>query len=527
MDKVLKRPRWHALLILLPIILFVITYSGCIGEALTPEPELVIQVSMKVSGDLVEKKREASEDYDKITGASDIDSRTTVRTNDKGNADLMLVIKPRGKEPGKPICSLSINTRIVALPEGENGEYLVDVRTGTVICKNDTRYLNKIRFGGGEEIEFKSTAIKLVVHEGKDSTITVLEGTVRYVPSETLLEDGEKRDEFVIQSGEEISIDLVEKEAERRTPQFDEGDRQVFQRFDIRLPTPTPTPEPTATSTPGAAAALAAQPGRQGVVKGLLAPIPADYDTVIFVDLKFILEDPDLREALEEQGVFAFLGSAADPIQEQGDVVVLASGGGGVLGVTRGPLNAEEFINALKAPGSEVESESYGAFEILKVEVEIFLRFSLAISLLDDTTAVFGISFSPATPSVDLVKAALDTVDGSTPGFLSDPAVEQLVDSIPQGFSMVISRKCGSPDVVEGCTGSAISHIKRGAGVVSNEVFGFSTPEMAEAALPAIEEEVSNDFKEPLALLGITQEGNLIRVLGSGDISTAILGVGN
>ena len=256
--------------------------------------------------------------------------------------------------------------------------------------------------------------------------------------------------------------------------------------------------------------------------------VPIDYDTVLFMDLSFILEDPSLKEAFERQGILDALGPAAGPIQEQVDALVLAQRGAGALGVLRGSLDAESLINSLKAPNAEVESESYAGFEILKVVLTFpFFTLDIPVSFLNDTTAIFAVSFSPESPSIDAVKAALDTVEGSKPGYLSDPPVKQLIGSVPQGFSMVVTRNCGPPDGPEGCEGSAISQVKEGENVISHMVFGFSSPAMARAARPAIKEEILKDLREPLELLEVAQEGNLVRVRGRGDISTAILGFGD
>ena len=243
-----------------------------------------------------------------------------------------------------------------------------------------------------------------------------------------------------------------------------------------------------------------------------------------------MLADPALRETLEREGILNALGPAAGPIQERTDALVLAQGGGqGALGILSGHLETDDIIASLTAPGTEVESEIYGGTEIWKAKV-VFQYFALdvPISSLDDTTTVFAVSFSPETPALDVVRAALDAANGSRPSFLSDHTVRQLIEAVPLGFSMVISaRDCGPPEGPEGCTGSAISQIKEGDAVISNAAFSFSTPAMARAALPALKEEVLQDVRESLVLLEAKVQGNIALVRVRGDTSTAILGIGD
>ncbi len=67
-------------------------------------------------------------------------------------------------------------------------------------------------------------------------------------------------------------------------------------------PTSTPIPTPTPTPTPGSAA-VAGKSITLEEVKDLMAVVPARYEAVLFTDVSFMLQDPGLREALEEQGV--------------------------------------------------------------------------------------------------------------------------------------------------------------------------------------------------------------------------------
>ena len=264
----------------------------------------------------------------------------------------------------------------------------------------------------------------------------------------------------------------------------------------------------------------------------MLSLVPADHGGGIYLDIRSILGDPVLKEALERQGVLAVLGPIRAPLEERADGLVLAQRGGVALGILRGPLDAEELIDTIKAPGSVVEPEDYGGFEIQTVQVVVpFLSLIIPISLRDDTTAIFAISLNPENPGINSVKAALDTVEGSNPGLLSDPAVNQLVEAIPWGFATFAANDCGRVGRLEGCTGLAISAVKAGEDGVIHWAFGFSDPELARGAFQTIAARVeglagpSVSFKDIESSL----EANIIRLRATVDISDvleAVLGRG-
>ena len=183
--------------------------------------------------------------------------------------------------------------------------------------------------------------------------------------------------------------------------------------------------------------------------------VPADYESAVFADVRALLADPVLREAFEEQGTLAAFGPAAETIEQQVDALVVAQGDRGVLGILRGPLDIEAIVARLTTSAADVESENYGGYEIRRLDVETaFFTISLGISPLDDITAFFAISFSPDNPSADVVKGALDTVGGQSPGYLSDPLARQLFEGVPRGFAMLIARDCSLfVGEFEGCKG--------------------------------------------------------------------------
>ena len=302
-------------------------------------------------------------------------------------------------------------------------------------------------------------------------------------------------------------------------------------------PTPTPTPEPTAT-TPVLLPATddgTPPPAGPGVLGGLLAMVPADYDLVIFADLSTILGDPTLKEALDNQGILALLGPVAGPIQDMTDAMIMASSEDGVLVALRGNLEAAAFLDALKAPGSEPEPESYGRFQLYDFDVDLtFLTVDMAVSFVDDTTALFLVSFSPDSSSVDALKAALDVVSGSQPSILSDSLVNRMVHDTPQGIATMVARDCGplgepsSQNMMDECLGlTANSTLASGDDVILSWSVEFSSSEAARAALPAIRDQVARlgGGSSPSEVIEASVEGERVRVKALMDASGAIAGV--
>ena len=278
-------------------------------------------------------------------------------------------------------------------------------------------------------------------------------------------------------------------------------------------PTSTPTPAPTATLTPTLEPAattplVSAMPAgtptaKQKLVRDLMAPVPAEFETAVFMDTRAVLQDPGLRDALEQQGLLGILGPAAGPVQEQGGALVLAMGGPGAFGVLKGALDIPRFTEALKAPNTEVESEVYGEFEILKVSVKFgIFALTLPISVLDDTTAIFAVSLSPTRPGVDVVKAGLDTAQGSAPGFVDDPALARLLRRVHPGFAVVVSRNCDLPGDFPGCTGFAMSAARDDEGAAIDIAIEFAVTAEAEDAAYSLRDGLSEG---PLTLMGERQ----------------------
>ena len=285
-------------------------------------------------------------------------------------------------------------------------------------------------------------------------------------------------------------------------------------------PTPTPTPEPTSTPIPLEPVDLSSLSLEHQAVKALMGLVPADYKTSIFADLKTILQDPSLKSALEERGLLRILGPAAIPIEEQVDSIVLALGGPGVLGILSGTLDAPKIINSLKFPGSEVETESYGAFEITKLKVvSPFITINGALSTLDETTAIFAVSLSAGSPSEEVIKTVLDVIEVSTANFLEDPFVQRLFAGVPAGVGMTVGRDCELFGAFDECTGVALSATRDGEDGVITGILEFASAEAAKAALPAIREMIEKFDPEDLIA---EVEGNRVRLSAVVNVKSAL-----
>ena len=175
------------------------------------------------------------------------------------------------------------------------------------------------------------------------------------------------------------------------------------------------------------------------------------------------------------------------------------------------------------------EREAYGPFEVWEANVDLpFVKLSLGLSVLDESTAVFATSSSPDDVSAAAgVKAALDAAQGTDPGYLSDPGIAQLMEEVPPGFAMLVARNCDSLPLegIEGCTGLAISATKEAEAGIIDGVIGFASEAMAQAALLAIQEQVASlgaPLDSPSAIEG-SVDGSMVRFKVTLDINASIL----
>ena len=241
--------------------------------------------------------------------------------------------------------------------------------------------------------------------------------------------------------------------------------------------------------TGGGATAVGPPPAAtEGVVLDLLAAVPVKYGNAAFLDLRQILASDALSASVDRLGVLAVLGPAADQLRDSVDAILMARGPGGVLGVLNGNVDPRRVAEAIGSPGSPIESEGHGEFQVVTAHMETpFFSLVVAVSRVDEATALFAVGPS-LEGSSGLAKASLDTVSGSAPRLSEDPDIGRLVLDLPAGFALTLDPRCGLLPEVEGCMGAGVSASLEGQRGVVHGVFMFHDPAAALAALPAIVE---------------------------------------
>ena len=233
-------------------------------------------------------------------------------------------------------------------------------------------------------------------------------------------------------------------------------------------PTPTITPALTPTSSPNPTAVPPAtievaprdlEPTPElEAAKALIDLVPEGFDTVVYLDIVAILEDPLLEQALEDRGLLGALGPAAGPIREHATAAALALGGPTALGVLAGTVSLDAFVDSLKAPGSEVQLATYEGFQIIELEMDLgFARLNIPVGLLDEGTAAFAVSLSTDSPAIDAVRSTIDVARGAGAGTLANPVALRLIESVPAGFAMGLTTDCDLVRELAGCTALAVS----------------------------------------------------------------------
>ena len=299
-------------------------------------------------------------------------------------------------------------------------------------------------------------------------------------------------------------------------------------------PTPTPTPIPTLTPTPtpttdaGAAGLSSGQPVAEKVAQ-LLSAVPVSYETVMVTDVGAMKQDPSLQAVLQDQDILAALGPAAGPIQDLVDAVAVAVDDDGILGIFRASSDAAGVLGSLGALASGAAPEAYGPFEITEVNINLpLLKLSLALSVLDERTAIFATATSEDVSAGDVIKAALDAAQQTGPGFLSDSSVTALAAEIPQGFITLVSTDCSALgetllEGIEACTGIAISATQEAEAAFLNGVVGFDSAGAAEAAMPAINEQLEMAGGLSDSPVQSLAEGDRVRFRIPVDLSAGLL----
>ncbi len=253
---------------------------------------------------------------------------------------------------------------------------------------------------------------------------------------------------------------------------------------------PPPTPPPVRELGNGDDATAVARPPAvaEGAVLDLLSAVPVEYGNAAFLDLRQILASDALSASVDRLGVLAVLGPAADQLRDRVDAILMAQGPGGVLGVLKGDVDPRSVAEAIGSPGSPIESEGHGEFQVVTAHMETpFFSLVVAVSRVDEATALFAVGPS-LEGSSGLAKASLDTASGAAPGLSEDPAIGRLVQDLPAGFALTLDPRCGLLPDVEGCLGAGVSAALEGERGVVHGVFMFNNPAAALAALPAIVE---------------------------------------
>ena len=272
---------------------------------------------------------------------------------------------------------------------------------------------------------------------------------------------------------------------------------------------PSPTPEPT-TPTGGATA----PPVDQALFEALLAPIPADFGIVAFVDVAALAQDPELARVLEAQGLPEAFGPAGAAIQSQLAGAVMASMGGGVIGVLRGPLVIPDLIEGLTLLGAAVETRTSGEFEVVSLTVNSpILNLSLALTTLDEETFIFATRAIEKAGAPGLVVSALEALSGAMPGFASEKGVPQILEAgLPAGIAITIFKGCEAFGDAPGCQAWAVGFSKEADSARMRAKLSFESPETAQAALPVVQQILAEDTD----FTGeATVEGSLVLIKGN------------
>jgi len=196
--------------------------------------------SISVTGRLIAvrgqvDKKKGNGQYLRVSGEATLDPDDTVRTLPGGFADVLFQIRIPGETgTSNPKCGMSSSSRATVLPDGPQGDVFMNLATGEIVCRGNTKHLNKIVLAGGDTLEFKGTAFKINYQPDRGLLqVDVAEGLVGYTPAVPLFEDGELRETFDIAANGELFVDYDLKIAIREEAAFDDEDLVVFERFEF------------------------------------------------------------------------------------------------------------------------------------------------------------------------------------------------------------------------------------------------------------------------------------------------------
>ena len=290
-------------------------------------------------------------------------------------------------------------------------------------------------------------------------------------------------------------------------------------------PTPTPTATPTPTTTPTLAPLVvrrdvslpAPDPNRLAQVSKLLSLVPADYHSVITLDVQGLKESP-LLSGLVDSDRLGIPGII--PIDATGllDRVAVAVTGEGQITVMQGAIDVASMLNLAGRFGLSLDipdPEDYQGHQVWDIDI---FGITLALGQADTTTVIFS-SGSPAGGPLAAanVKESLDAFDGLTPGFLSQPNGQRLLQRLPSGFAAAVLADCSGIGQlatitdIPGCIGAAISAEITGDGEVTfYGLAAFQDEAQASAALEIALKRVQEEDALPFDEVTVGQEQELI-----------------
>ncbi len=297
-------------------------------------------------------------------------------------------------------------------------------------------------------------------------------------------------------------------------------------------PTSTPTPTATPVPTPPATQAPlvvrrdvslpAPDPARLAQVSELLALVPADYHTVIALDVQGLKESPVLSGLVDPDrlGIPGIIPIDATALLDR---VAVAATDKGQITVMQGNIGVASMLNLAGGFGFSLDipdPEDYRGHQVWDINI---LGITLALGQADPTTVIFSsnhtVGASPAEGSTGVanVKQSLDAFGGIAPGFLSRPNAQRLLVRLPSGFAAAVLAECSGLGQlaaiidISGCSGGAISAEITGAGEVTfYGLAAFQDEAQASAALEIALKRVQDEDSLPFDEVAVGQEQELI-----------------
>lgn len=287
------------------------------------------------------------------------------------------------------------------------------------------------------------------------------------------------------------------------------------------IPTATPVPTPPATQAPLVVrrdvSLPAPNPNRLAQVSELLSLIPANYHSVIALDVQGLKESPVLSGLVdaEQLGIPGIIPIDATALLDR---VAVAATGESQITLMQGNIDVASMLNLLGGFGFSLnipDPEDYRGHQVWDINI---LGITLALGQADATTVIFSPGSHSGGPSaVANVKESLDSFDGLAPGFLSRPDGQRLLERLPSGFAAAVLAECSGLGQlatiidIPGCRGAAISAEITGAGEVTfYALAAFQDEAQASTALEIALNRVREEDALPFDEVAVGQEQELI-----------------